>query len=88
MTVEVGTSVQLPCSSQGEPEPAITWNKVPPGSAGPGCGGGPQPAAPHTVLGRGNLPPWPELPAAMGPSGAVPCLSAFFAVTQHRKRCH
>lgn len=28
-TVEVGTSVQLPCSSQGEPEPAITWNKVP-----------------------------------------------------------
>ncbi|XP_044118085.1 peroxidasin homolog isoform X2 [Neovison vison] len=27
MTVEVGTSVQLPCSSQGEPEPAITWNK-------------------------------------------------------------
>lgn len=28
MTVEVGTNVQLPCSSQGEPEPAITWNKV------------------------------------------------------------
>ena len=28
-TVEVGASVQLPCSSQGEPEPAITWNKVP-----------------------------------------------------------
>ncbi|EDM03232.1 rCG62054 [Rattus norvegicus] len=27
MTVEVGTNVQLPCSSQGEPEPAITWNK-------------------------------------------------------------
>nr|XP_031540895.1 LOW QUALITY PROTEIN: peroxidasin homolog [Vicugna pacos] len=27
MTVEVGSSVQLPCSSQGEPEPAITWNK-------------------------------------------------------------
>ncbi|XP_026969682.1 peroxidasin homolog isoform X4 [Sagmatias obliquidens] len=26
-TVEVGSSVQLPCSSQGEPEPAITWNK-------------------------------------------------------------
>lgn len=29
MTVEVGTNVQLPCSSQGEPEPVITWNKVP-----------------------------------------------------------
>uniref|UniRef100_A0A8C5XBT8 Peroxidasin n=1 Tax=Microcebus murinus TaxID=30608 RepID=A0A8C5XBT8_MICMU len=28
ITVEVGTNVQLPCSSQGEPEPAITWNKV------------------------------------------------------------
>ena len=28
MTVEVGSNVQLPCSSQGEPEPAITWNKV------------------------------------------------------------
>ncbi|XP_057353469.1 peroxidasin homolog isoform X2 [Manis pentadactyla] len=27
MTVEVGTNVQLPCSSQGEPEPIITWNK-------------------------------------------------------------
>nr|XP_021553352.1 peroxidasin homolog [Neomonachus schauinslandi] len=27
MTVEVGTNVQLPCSSQGEPEPVITWNK-------------------------------------------------------------
>ncbi|XP_075856627.1 peroxidasin homolog isoform X2 [Microcebus murinus] len=27
ITVEVGTNVQLPCSSQGEPEPAITWNK-------------------------------------------------------------
>ncbi|XP_023381728.1 peroxidasin homolog [Pteropus vampyrus] len=27
VTVEVGTDVQLPCSSQGEPEPAITWNK-------------------------------------------------------------
>uniref|UniRef100_A0A9L0TF86 Lactoperoxidase n=2 Tax=Equus TaxID=9789 RepID=A0A9L0TF86_HORSE len=27
MTVEVGSNVQLPCSSQGEPEPAITWNK-------------------------------------------------------------
>ncbi|XP_057598535.1 peroxidasin homolog isoform X2 [Hippopotamus amphibius kiboko] len=27
MTVEVGSSVQLPCSSQGEPAPAITWNK-------------------------------------------------------------
>ncbi|XP_004642396.2 peroxidasin homolog [Octodon degus] len=27
LTVEVGTNVQLPCSSQGEPEPAITWNK-------------------------------------------------------------
>ncbi|XP_011767028.2 peroxidasin homolog isoform X2 [Macaca nemestrina] len=26
-TVEVGANVQLPCSSQGEPEPAITWNK-------------------------------------------------------------
>uniref|UniRef100_A0A673VDL4 Lactoperoxidase n=1 Tax=Suricata suricatta TaxID=37032 RepID=A0A673VDL4_SURSU len=26
-TVEVGTSVQLPCSAQGEPEPVITWNK-------------------------------------------------------------
>lgn len=29
VTVESGTDVQLPCSSQGEPEPAITWNKVP-----------------------------------------------------------
>ena len=28
MTVEVGTNVQIPCSSQGEPEPVITWNKV------------------------------------------------------------
>lgn len=28
VTVESGTDVQLPCSSQGEPEPAITWNKV------------------------------------------------------------
>lgn len=28
VTAEVGSSVQLPCSSQGEPEPAITWNKV------------------------------------------------------------
>ncbi|KAM6221084.1 peroxidasin homolog [Rhynchocyon petersi] len=27
MTVEVGTNVQIPCSSQGEPEPVITWNK-------------------------------------------------------------
>ncbi|XP_047638684.1 peroxidasin homolog isoform X3 [Phacochoerus africanus] len=27
VTAEVGSSVQLPCSSQGEPEPAITWNK-------------------------------------------------------------
>ncbi|XP_027629631.1 peroxidasin homolog isoform X1 [Tupaia chinensis] len=27
LTVEVGTNVQLPCSSQGEPEPTITWNK-------------------------------------------------------------
>lgn len=27
-TVEVGSNVQLPCSSQGEPEPTITWNKV------------------------------------------------------------
>ncbi|XP_048209431.1 LOW QUALITY PROTEIN: peroxidasin homolog [Perognathus longimembris pacificus] len=27
LTVEVGSNVQLPCSSQGEPEPAITWNK-------------------------------------------------------------
>ncbi|XP_012884323.1 PREDICTED: peroxidasin homolog [Dipodomys ordii] len=27
MTVEVGSNVQLPCSSQGEPEPVITWNK-------------------------------------------------------------
>ncbi|XP_070589034.1 peroxidasin homolog isoform X2 [Erythrolamprus reginae] len=27
MTVEVGTNVQVPCSSQGEPEPVITWNK-------------------------------------------------------------
>ncbi|XP_072490423.1 peroxidasin homolog isoform X2 [Notamacropus eugenii] len=27
MTVEVGTNVQIPCSSQGEPVPVITWNK-------------------------------------------------------------
>ncbi|XP_066468473.1 peroxidasin homolog isoform X2 [Tiliqua scincoides] len=27
MTVEVGTNIQIPCSSQGEPEPVITWNK-------------------------------------------------------------
>ncbi|XP_058033763.1 peroxidasin homolog isoform X3 [Ahaetulla prasina] len=27
MTVEVGTNVQVPCSSHGEPEPVITWNK-------------------------------------------------------------
>ncbi|XP_053236757.1 peroxidasin homolog isoform X1 [Podarcis raffonei] len=27
MTVVVGTNVQIPCSSQGEPEPVITWNK-------------------------------------------------------------
>ncbi|XP_027696149.1 peroxidasin homolog isoform X2 [Vombatus ursinus] len=27
MTVEVGTNVQIPCSSQGEPMPVITWNK-------------------------------------------------------------
>ncbi|XP_038627579.1 peroxidasin homolog [Tachyglossus aculeatus] len=27
MTVEVGTNVQIPCSSQGEPKPEITWNK-------------------------------------------------------------
>ncbi|XP_070284707.1 peroxidasin homolog isoform X3 [Myotis yumanensis] len=26
-TAEVGSNVQLPCSSQGEPEPTITWNK-------------------------------------------------------------
>lgn len=37
VTVEVGTDVQLPCSSHGEPEPAITWNKVARGAqpAGP-----------------------------------------------------
>ena len=28
MTVEVGSNVQLPCRPQGEPEPAVTWNKV------------------------------------------------------------
>ncbi|MEE6476697.1 hypothetical protein FKM82_011185 [Ascaphus truei] len=27
MTVEVGTDVQIPCSSQGDPLPVITWNK-------------------------------------------------------------
>ncbi|XP_012818358.1 peroxidasin isoform X1 [Xenopus tropicalis] len=27
MTVEVGTDVQIPCSSQGDPLPIITWNK-------------------------------------------------------------
>ncbi|KAM4693347.1 peroxidasin homolog isoform 2-T2 [Discoglossus pictus] len=27
MTSEVGTNVQIPCSSQGEPLPVITWNK-------------------------------------------------------------
>ncbi|KAG8512340.1 Peroxidasin [Galemys pyrenaicus] len=27
VTVEVGSNTQLPCSAQGEPEPAITWNK-------------------------------------------------------------
>lgn len=27
MTVEVGSNVQLPCRPQGEPEPAVTWNK-------------------------------------------------------------
>ncbi|KAM9316417.1 peroxidasin homolog [Gastrophryne carolinensis] len=27
MTAEVGTDVQIPCSSQGDPLPVITWNK-------------------------------------------------------------
>ncbi|CAI9598021.1 unnamed protein product, partial [Staurois parvus] len=27
MTTEVGTEVQIPCSSQGDPLPVITWNK-------------------------------------------------------------
>ncbi|XP_053565707.1 peroxidasin homolog isoform X2 [Bombina bombina] len=27
MTAEVGTNVQIPCSSQGDPLPVITWNK-------------------------------------------------------------
>ncbi|XP_062863313.1 peroxidasin homolog [Trichomycterus rosablanca] len=27
LTVESGTDVQIPCSAQGEPTPAITWNK-------------------------------------------------------------
>ncbi|XP_043926194.1 peroxidasin homolog isoform X2 [Protopterus annectens] len=27
MTVEVGRSVQIPCSSHGEPQPVITWSK-------------------------------------------------------------
>lgn len=30
--------MQLPCSSHGEPEPAITWNKVAQGAAARGAG--------------------------------------------------
>lgn len=49
-TVEVGSNVQLPCSSQGEPEPTITWNKVWGGQecgAVGGCRGNPQTAGPR-----------------------------------------
>lgn len=35
MTVEVGSNVQLPCRPQGEPEPAVTWNKVRAETSGP-----------------------------------------------------
>lgn len=56
MTVEVGASVQLPCSSQGEPEPAITWNKVPPAVGQARVWQLPLRAASRAVLGRQNLP--------------------------------
>ncbi|XP_016356452.1 uncharacterized protein LOC107699646 [Sinocyclocheilus anshuiensis] len=59
---EVGRELVIPCQSQGDPTPNITWNKV-----------GPAPRSPFTVLSNGSLV---MRPLSKDHQGAWECLAS------------